>query len=63
MGALTTHVLNTMSGTPAANLTIDLWICDQSTWRNLSPVVTNQDGRVDTPLLLSAFGYSTYRGS
>ena len=51
MGALTTHVLNTMSGQPAADMKIDLWIEDDSTWRHLKSVTTNQDGRVSEPLL------------
>jgi 5-hydroxyisourate hydrolase len=113
MGRLTTHVLDTSSGKPAAGLKIELW----SDAALLKTVTTNQDGRVDgtllegealktgtyelrfhageylraqgvkleapaffdvipicfgiantgqhyhVPLLLSPFGYSTYRGS
>jgi 5-hydroxyisourate hydrolase len=45
MGKLTTHVLDTYSGHPAANLHIELWRYGQP----LADVYTNQDGRA--PLL------------
>ena len=51
MGRLTTHVLDTMAGAPAAGLTIELWAIADSGWRQLSTVITNADGRVDGPLL------------
>jgi 5-hydroxyisourate hydrolase len=100
MSALTTHVLNTASGLPAADVpvTLEVW---QEEWKPLSQAVTNSDGRArllevaprgryritfsigldafypeiaiqftirddrhhHIPLLLSPFGYSTYRGS
>jgi 5-hydroxyisourate hydrolase len=117
MGRLTTHVLDTMTGAPAAKLCIELWTAEDENWRHLYTVITNADGRVDgalldgesmlagqyelrfhagaylrangtllpepafldivpirfgiadtsahyhVPLLLSAYGYSTYRGS
>ncbi|MEY2501697.1 MAG: 5-hydroxyisourate hydrolase [Verrucomicrobiota bacterium] len=47
--SLTTHVLDTMRGLPAAGMTIELWSVDQSTM--LKSVQTNSDGRVDEPLL------------
>jgi 5-hydroxyisourate hydrolase len=113
MGRLTTHVLDTSSGKPAAGLKIELW----TGVTLLKTITTNQDGRADeallegealktgtyelrfhagdylraqgvkldapafldvipirfgianagqhyhVPLLLSPFGYSTYRGS
>ncbi len=112
MGRLTTHVLDTSTGTPAAGLKIELWLGVKL----LKSVTTNSDGRVDgailegeefktgsyelrfhagdylkgrnalddppfldvipirfgianpaqhyhVPLLLSPYGYSTYRGS
>lgn len=115
MGRLTTHVLDTARGRPAAGLKIELYrIGDRE--EHLGSVVTNADGRVDgamlegsqltagtyelrfhagaylkgvadvssppfldvvpirfgvsapdqhyhVPLLLSPYGYSTYRGS
>ncbi|HKP94061.1 MAG TPA: hydroxyisourate hydrolase [Chthoniobacterales bacterium] len=47
--SLTTHVLDTARGRPAANMTIELWSLDQS--KLLKSVVTNSDGRTDAPLL------------
>ena len=115
MTKLTTHILDLVSGNPAAGLKLDLYrLENQGDGTLLSQSVTNKDGRVDeplltgkelklgtyridfhagenlrdqqgsseffdvipvqfkindperhyhVPLLLSAFGYSTYRGS
>ena len=52
MSSLTTHVLDTMRGCPAANMTIELWALDQS--KLLKTVRTNSDGRTDSPLLSTA---------
>jgi 5-hydroxyisourate hydrolase len=49
MNILTTHVLDTMHGIPAAGMTIELWSLDQS--KMLKSVQTNSDGRTDNPLL------------
>jgi len=115
-GYLTTHVLDTARGCPAAGLRIDLFRLDGSKRTHLRSLSTNADGRTDeqilpadafqpgeyellfhagayldqtgtppenprflniipirfgmsepshyhVPLLLSPFGYSTYRGS
>ena len=116
MGRLTTHVLDTSSGKPAAGLKIELWSV-AATAGPIKVAVTNADGRVEgailegdefkagtyelrfhagaylrasgarldeppfldvipirfgianpaqhyhVPLLLSPYGYSTYRGS
>ena len=115
-GYLTTHVLDTASGRPAAGLKIELFRLDGTERTHLKTLVTNDDGRTDeqilpadhfstgvyelvfhagayltatgtpaenprfldvipirfgmseashyhVPLLLSPFGYSTYRGS
>ncbi|TDL76556.1 hydroxyisourate hydrolase [Palleronia sediminis] len=115
-GYLTTHVLDTARGCPAAGLRIELFRLDGDTRIHLKTVETNSDGRTDAqilpadefrtgtyelvfhagayldatgtppesprfldavpirfgmseeahyhvPLLLSPFGYSTYRGS
>lgn len=52
MGKLTTHVLDTVHGTPARGLSITLYrITEGETRTPLMSVVTNADGRVDTPLL------------
>ena len=50
MGRLTTHVLDTASGRPAAGLTIELYRIGASPER-LKVATTNADGRVDGPLL------------
>jgi 5-hydroxyisourate hydrolase len=50
MGRLTTHVLDTARGVPAANLDIELWRLDEPT-RLLKRVTTNSDGRASEPLL------------
>ena len=115
-GYLTTHVLDTARGCPAAGLKIELFRLDGDTRTHLCTLTTNDDGRTDAqilpeaefetgiyellfhagayldrigtppetprfldvipirfgmsqdahyhvPLLLSPFGYSTYRGS
>jgi len=49
MSSLTTHVLDTMHGRPAGNMTIELWSADDSTL--LHRVQTNADGRTVEPLL------------
>ena len=115
MGRLTTHVLDTARGKPAAGVKIMLYRVSGNSHRKISETVTNADGRTDAallegkaltegqyelvfcagdylraqgavgilflddipvrfgvpdadahyhvPLLLSPFGYSTYRGS
>ena len=108
---ITTHVLDTALGKPAAGIPVSLHLQLDGTWRELARGLTNQDGRItdllqdpklkpgkyrltfDTaaylgttgkpffpevevvfeirdpdqhyhvPLLLSPYGYSTYRGS
>lgn len=117
MGKLSTHVLDTSQGKPAAGLKIDLFFLGGESRQHLASYTTNADGRTDAslmeaedmavgvfelvfhvgdyfdaldialpspkfldkvpirfgisdveqsyhvPLLLSPFGYSTYRGS
>lgn len=108
-GYLTTHVLDTAKGTPAAGLRIELFRIEGEARSHLKSLTTNADGRTDeqilpeaefatgtyelvfhagdylgqrdfldviplrftmseashyhVPLLLSPYGYSTYRGS
>ncbi|HVU25993.1 MAG TPA: hydroxyisourate hydrolase [Opitutus sp.] len=50
---LSTHVLDLTSGRPAAGMSIDLWRRDPAP-ALLKTVATNQDGRVDGPLLEGA---------
>jgi len=49
MNQLTTHILDTMRGIPAAGMKIELWSLDQS--KLLKTVTANADGRTDAPLL------------
>lgn len=107
MAGITTHVLDTAKGRPAAGVAVTLSILDGTAWRTISRGVTDADGRLRTltdgvvlqrakyrltfetgdynggffpevsvvfrveepaqhyhvPLLLSPFGYSTYRGT
>ena len=50
-GRLTTHVLDTASGMPAAGLSIELFRLSGESRTHLKTVVTNSDGRCDQPLL------------
>jgi 5-hydroxyisourate hydrolase len=52
-GRLTTHVLDTVHGRPAADLAIELYRIDPATdaRERLSAIRTNADGRSDGPLL------------
>ena len=60
-GRLTTHVLDTASGRPAAGLRIALYRISGNSHRKLKEVVTNADGRCDAPLLEgSAFEAGRY---
>ena len=51
MGRLTTHVLYLTTGKPAQGLEIELWSLEDDTSVHLKTVQTNEDGRVDEPLL------------
>jgi 5-hydroxyisourate hydrolase len=53
-GRLTTHVLDTAHGKPAAGLKIDLCKIEREGTATLNTVVTNPDGRTDEPLLEGA---------
>jgi 5-hydroxyisourate hydrolase len=53
MGRLTTHVLDTASGKPAAGLKIELYMLDGGAV-NLKTIYTNADGRADGPILEGA---------
>jgi len=50
MGFLTTHVLDTAHGRPAAGVRIDLYRIDGGR-RHLRSAATNKDGRCEEPLL------------
>ena len=52
MGRLSTHVLDTARGRPAAGVTVRLYRIDSGGGRTLlTESVTNHDGRTDAPLL------------
>lgn len=53
MGRLTTHVLDTARGRPAAGMRIDLYKLGD-TQERVAVATTNTDGRVDEPLLEGA---------
>ena len=112
MSTLSTHVLDTTRGRPAAGIDVALHVCAGAAWTRLTSGTTDEDGRISdlltpislepghyrltfntgayyqqhgqagfyptveiqftigeatehyhVPLLLSPFGYSTYRGS
>ncbi|MDY7221265.1 hydroxyisourate hydrolase [Halalkalibacterium halodurans] len=51
-GKVTTHVLDTSCGKPAAGVVVELWkIVEGGESELLTKAVTNQDGRLDKPLL------------
>lgn len=52
-GKLTTHILDTARGLPAAGVKVELWSVNFGTGQKklLKTVTTNSDGRTDTPLL------------
>lgn len=52
-GKLTTHVLDTAHGKPAAGIAVELWAVDAQSGEKslLKQTVTNTDGRTDAPLL------------
>ncbi|MGC8807209.1 MAG: hydroxyisourate hydrolase, partial [Thiomonas sp.] len=47
MGALTTHILDTAHGHPAAAVRIDLYAEQGAGWMLLRSVQTNSDGRCE----------------
>jgi 5-hydroxyisourate hydrolase len=51
MGKLTTHVLDTMHGCPAAGMAVALYRVDPAGAVRLKSVTLNADGRADAPLL------------
>ncbi len=51
MGRLTTHVLDTANGIPAAGMKIDLSLLESGRWKLLKTVVTDAGGRSEAPLL------------
>ena len=59
MGRLTTHILDTASGRPAAGMVVELWRPESA--QLLNKATTNADGRMDGPILEgAAFTAGTY---
>lgn len=50
-GLLTTHVLDTANGKPAAGMSIELYAIEREHRRLVKTLTTNTDGRTDEPLL------------
>jgi 5-hydroxyisourate hydrolase len=60
-GYLTTHVLDTARGMPAADMTIMLFRVSGDQREKLATVTTNTDGRTDGPILpVDRFATGTY---
>jgi 5-hydroxyisourate hydrolase len=61
MGWLSTHVLDTALGVPAAGMRVILYRVTGNSHKKLGEFVTNADGRVEGPLLEGkAFSAGTY---
>ena len=50
-GFLTTHVLDTYSGSPAAGVQIDFFAKDGESYKFVKSMTTNADGRTDAPIM------------
>lgn len=62
MGHLSTHVLDTAHGCPAAGMQVTLQRADGGTYRTLKALALNHDGRADGPLLdAAAMAVGRYR--
>lgn len=62
MGKLTTHVLDTANGCPAAGMAVRLYSLSGGVPALLKSVTLNHDGRADVPLLEgAAFQPGSYR--
>ena len=60
-GYLTTHILDTARGIPAAGITILLYRVSGNSHKKIAETVTNADGRTDSPILEAAkFQTGTY---
>jgi 5-hydroxyisourate hydrolase len=62
MGRLTTHVLDTAQGKPAAAMRVRLYRKSGESYALVTEITTNADGRCDAPLLdADAFTAGLYR--
>ena len=62
MNGLSTHILDTVRGKPAADVVVHLDVLDpDGAWRRLKEVTTDADGRTGQPLLVGQdFKVGTY---
>jgi 5-hydroxyisourate hydrolase len=61
MGRLSTHVLDTANGKPAAGVALELFAVEGDARRSVVATSTNADGRTDAPLMIGdAFRPGTY---
>ncbi|XP_045593190.1 5-hydroxyisourate hydrolase isoform X2 [Procambarus clarkii] len=58
---LTSHVLDTATGRPAANMTISLHRLQDSVWQEVITKITNDNGRAGEFLRQEAFVKGTYK--
>jgi 5-hydroxyisourate hydrolase len=54
VGRLTTHILDTAQGKPAAGMVFDLYFLAGQSRQHLAQFISNSDGRTDTALLSAA---------
>lgn len=54
MAGISTHVLDSSSGRPAAGVRIDFSVYDGAIWKFVKTLTTNKDGRTDGPVLAPA---------
>lgn len=60
-GKLTTHILDTAQGRPAAGVRVEIWRIEGESRHHLKTTHTNLEGRTDRPLLVGeAFQVGTY---
>ena len=59
--SLSTHILDTALGRPAANVAITLSQLDSDTWRELNSAPTDADGRCKTLLGNQSLAAATYK--
>ena len=54
MAGISTHVLDTDRGRPAAGVKIELSVREGETWRMVKTMTTDADGRTDGPVVTAA---------
>lgn len=58
---LSTHILDTASGRPAANVALTLYLLDREAWSEVGQGITDVSGRCSTLLHDHALQASTYK--